>query len=537
MRFDILTLFPELFEGVFGESIVRRAVDAGLVEIHLHNIRDYATDKHQVTDDEPYGGGGGMVMKAEPIFRAVESITEVREPGIEDGSLQILLLSPAGRLFNQSIARELADRDRLVLICGRYEGVDERVRQHLATDEISIGDYVLSGGEIPAMVVVESVVRLLPGALGDPMATAKDSHAAGLLEHPHYTRPSSFRGWQVPAVLLSGHHAEVDRWRREQALLRTGQVRPDLLGEADLTETDREVLELHGIQGAEEQGTVQRIVNTADIADAVEDLFASACYVLPDDVITALNRAKANEVSATARELLENLLENADIAARGEYPLCQDTGFPVVFVELGQDVQLKGAVLEDAVAEGIRRATLSEYLRPSLVAHPYTARSNTGDNTPPVVHVRLTPGDALTVTVMPKGAGSENMSALAMLTPADGRPGVIDFVVGTVERAGANACPPLVVGVGIGGTAEHALLLARRSLLRQVRETSPNREDAALEADIEREVNALGIGPLGFGGQATALAVHVDSFPCHMASLPVGVILQCHSARHCGREL
>jgi tRNA (guanine37-N1)-methyltransferase len=244
MRFDILTLFPALFSGVFEESIIKRAVESGLVTIAVHNIRDHATGKHRITDDEPYGGGGGMVMKAGPIFRAVEAVLG-GEALPEDSSdpTQVVLLSPAGRLFNQAVAREFAARERLLLICGRYEGVDERVREHLASDEISVGDYVLSGGEIPAMVIVEAVTRLLPGALGDPLATVRDSHASGLLEHPHYTRPAVFRGWAVPEVLLSGHHAEVDRWRRQQSLLRTYQRRPDLLAGADLSAEDREFLQ------------------------------------------------------------------------------------------------------------------------------------------------------------------------------------------------------------------------------------------------------------------------------------------------------
>ena len=243
MRFDILTLFPSLFSGVFEESIVKRAIESGLVSIALHNIRGYTTDKHHVTDDVPYAGGGGMVMKAEPIFRTVEAVLgEPVLPASGDDPTQIVLLSPAGRLFNQAIASELATRDRLVLICGRYEGVDERVREHLATDEISIGDYVLSGGEIPAMVLVEAVTRLLPGALGDPLATVQDSHAKGLLEHPHYTRPAVLRGWAVPEVLLSGNHAEVRRWRRQQSLLRTYQRRPELLEKAELSAEDREFL-------------------------------------------------------------------------------------------------------------------------------------------------------------------------------------------------------------------------------------------------------------------------------------------------------
>ena len=241
MRFDILTLFPTLFSGVFEESIVKRAVEAGLVTIAVHNIRDYALDKHHVTDDEPYGGGGGMVMKPGPIFRAVEAV--LGDTDASDGEqAPVILLSPAGRLFNQATARELASRHRLVLICGRYEGIDERVREHLVTDEISIGDYVLSGGEIPAMVIVEAVTRLLPGALGDPMATARDSHSSGLLEHAHYTRPAIFRGWAVPDVLLSGNHGEIARWRRQRSLLRTYERRPDLLEEADLSVEDRDFL-------------------------------------------------------------------------------------------------------------------------------------------------------------------------------------------------------------------------------------------------------------------------------------------------------
>jgi len=244
MRFDILTLFPGLFSGVFEESIIKRAVESGLVTIALHNIRDYTTDKHHITDDEPYAGGGGMVMKVEPIFRAAEAVLgEEGVPTDRDGPTQIILLTPAGRLFNQSIARELATRERLLLICGRYEGVDDRVREHLASDEISVGDYVLSGGEIPAMVIVEAVTRLLPGALGDPLATVQDSHFQSLLEHPHYTRPAEFRGWAVPEILLSGHHAEVARWRRQQSLLRTAQRRPDLLARAELTDEDREFLQ------------------------------------------------------------------------------------------------------------------------------------------------------------------------------------------------------------------------------------------------------------------------------------------------------
>lgn len=238
MRFDIFTLFPEMFIGPFQESIIKRARERGLVEIIVHDIRTYARDKHRTTDDTPYGGGGGMVLKPEPIFEAVEDILG---EALED--TPVILLTPQGRLFTQEVARELATKERLALICGHYEGVDERVRQYLATDEISIGDYVLTGGELPAMVIVDAVTRLLPGALGDPSAAEADSHAMGLLEYPHYTRPYEFRGWRVPDILLSGHHGEVARWRRQQALRRTWERRPDLLEKAELTEEDLAFLE------------------------------------------------------------------------------------------------------------------------------------------------------------------------------------------------------------------------------------------------------------------------------------------------------
>jgi tRNA (guanine37-N1)-methyltransferase len=233
MHFDILTLFPGLFTGAFEESIIKRARESGSVTIALHNIRDYATGRHKVTDDTPYGGGGGMIMKPEPIFAATEAVL-----GEQDKAVPIILLTPKGRLLRQSVARELSRHDRLLLICGRYEGVDERVHRYLATDEISIGDYVLSGGEIAAMVIVDAVTRLLPGVLGDPSATFEDSHAEGLLEYPHYTRPPVFRDHPVPDVLLSGHHAKITRWRRQQALHRTMERRPDILSSARLTEED-----------------------------------------------------------------------------------------------------------------------------------------------------------------------------------------------------------------------------------------------------------------------------------------------------------
>jgi tRNA (guanine37-N1)-methyltransferase len=237
MHFDILSLFPSLFAGVFEESITRRAREAGLLSVDIHNIRDYASGRHRVTDDTPYGGGGGMVMKPEPIFAAVEAVL------VSDlDTTPIIMLSPQGRRFTQKLARELARERRLLLICGRYEGVDERVHQYLVTDEISIGDYVLSGGEVPAMVLVEAITRLIPGVLGDPSATFEDSHVDGLLEYPQYTRPPTFRGHTVPDVLLSGHHAKIIRWRRQQALRRTWERRPDLLRTDRLSTEDQTFL-------------------------------------------------------------------------------------------------------------------------------------------------------------------------------------------------------------------------------------------------------------------------------------------------------
>ncbi len=237
MRIDILTLLPEAFT-YLNYSILQRAQTAGLVDIRLHYLRDFASSKHRVTDEPPFGGGGGMVLKPEPIFTAVESIlhdemsnTSIAHP--------IILMTPQGRPFTQTIAQELAGQERLLLICGRYEGVDERVRQQLVTDEISIGDYVLTGGELAAMVVVDAVVRLLPGALGAEGAAETDSYATGLLEGPHYTKPATFRGWEVPEVLRSGHAGEIARWRRQEALRRTWERRPDLLLTAVLSEEDK----------------------------------------------------------------------------------------------------------------------------------------------------------------------------------------------------------------------------------------------------------------------------------------------------------
>jgi tRNA (guanine37-N1)-methyltransferase len=237
MRIDILSLFPKMFDGPFGESIVKRAVDAGLVSLFIHDFREFAHDKHNTVDDYSFGGGEGMVLKPEPLFETVESIKGT----IGDSAGPVILLTPQGRLFCHQIAHDLSKEQNLVLICGHYEGVDERVREHLVTDEISIGEYVLTGGELAAMVVVDAVVRLLPGALGSEQAASEDSYAKGFLEYPQYTRPRVYRGWEVPEVLLSGNHQEIARWRWEQAIERTLLRRPDLLAKASLSKEEREL--------------------------------------------------------------------------------------------------------------------------------------------------------------------------------------------------------------------------------------------------------------------------------------------------------
>jgi tRNA (guanine37-N1)-methyltransferase len=252
LHFDLFTLFPEICVAYLNESILKRAQEAGLVSVAIHDIRNYAAGKHQVTDDLPYGGGGGMVMKPEPVFTAVESVLQLPNP---NSQIPIILLTPQGRLLTQQVVQELARRERLALICGRYEGFDERIRQHLATDEISIGDYVLTGGELGALAIVDAVTRLIPGVLGDPTGALDDSHASGLLEYPHYTRPAEFRGWAAPEVLLSGDHARIERWRREQALRRTFQRRPDMLLKLNLTQEDKRFL----TQAAEEEAQKSQI--------------------------------------------------------------------------------------------------------------------------------------------------------------------------------------------------------------------------------------------------------------------------------------
>ena len=240
MRIDILTLFPEMFSGPFDASIIRRARQAGIADLALHNIRDFTHDKHHVVDDAPFGGGEGMVMKPEPISEAIEA---VRRP-----DSCVVLLTPRGRLLDQSVAQHLAAQPALLIICGRYEGIDEWVNS-LADEELSIGDYVLSGGEPAAIVLVDAVVRLLPGAIGAETGTSADSHATGLLEHPQYTRPADFRGMTVPNVLVSGNHQQVERWRRQQSLRRTFEQRPDMLARADLSDEERRYLKELGWTG------------------------------------------------------------------------------------------------------------------------------------------------------------------------------------------------------------------------------------------------------------------------------------------------
>lgn len=237
MRIDVLTLFPAMFQGPMTESMLWKARDHGLLDLRLHDIRDFTTDKHRTADDIPYGGGGGMIMKAEPVVSAVESVLTAAPPGVP-----VILMTPQGRVFSHRIAKELAGYDRLMFVCGRYEGMDERVRQLVVTDEISIGDYVLTGGELPAMVIIDALVRHIPGVLGACWAADEDSHADGILEGPHYTRPPVFRGLEVPQVLQQGDHGKIQQWRREQGLRRTWQNRPDLLLRARLTEDEKYLL-------------------------------------------------------------------------------------------------------------------------------------------------------------------------------------------------------------------------------------------------------------------------------------------------------
>ncbi len=275
-----------------------------------------------------------------------------------------------------------------------------------------------------------------------------------------------------------------------------------------------------------------REIEASAVTQAVAQLCQQASFELGEDVISALEQAQQTEESSLGKEVLGQLLENARIAKEERLPLCQDCGTAVVFLEIGQETYVIGGDLYDAVEEGVRLGYAQGYLRKSIVSQPFSARINTKDNTPPVIHTEIVPGDQLKVTVMPKGSGAENMSQLAMLKPSDGRQGIIDLVVRAVDEAGGNPCPPLIIGLGIGGTAEKAMLLAKKALLRSVAKPNPDPEIAELEKEILAQVNGLGIGPLGFGGRTTALAVNAEVMPTHIASLPVAINLQCHSARH-----
>lgn len=274
-----------------------------------------------------------------------------------------------------------------------------------------------------------------------------------------------------------------------------------------------------------------REIQANQIADTVARLTIEANYHLGDDVVLALERARELEESRVGREILDQLLKNIEIAEQGEFPLCQDTGVAIVILQLGQDVHIVGGDLTEAIDTGVQLGYVRGYLRKSMVAKPFSARTNTKNNTPAVIHTEIVPGNQLKITVMPKGGGCENMSALGMLKPSDGLQGIVDFIVGVIDRAGSNPCPPTIVGVGIGGTADQSMWLAKKALIRPIGQPHPDKETAALERDLLKRINDLGIGPMGLGGRVTSLAVHVLTFPCHMASMPVGVNLQCHSAR------
>lgn len=275
-----------------------------------------------------------------------------------------------------------------------------------------------------------------------------------------------------------------------------------------------------------------REIAADDVTETVARLCQEADFDIPEDVLDALKKYRDAEESPLGRQVLDQILENDSIATNEKIPICQDCGTAVVFLELGQDVHITGGELNIAVEEGVRQGYEAGYLRKSIVSQPFSARVNTKDNTPAIIHLEMVRGDRLKITVMPKGGGSENMSRLAMLTPAMGRKGVIDFVVKSVDEAGSNPCPPVIVGVGIGGTADKATILAKKALLRRVGEPNPDPEMADLEREILERVNGLGIGPQGFGGRTTALAVHAEVFPTHIAMMPVAVNLNCHAARH-----
>jgi fumarate hydratase subunit alpha len=275
-----------------------------------------------------------------------------------------------------------------------------------------------------------------------------------------------------------------------------------------------------------------RDIDSKKIIETVSHLFQDACLYLPEDVLAALKQAREKEESPAAKDVLAQLIENTEIAAKEKTPLCQDTGAAVVVLELGQDVHITGGDLYTAINEGVRQGYEKGYLRKSMANQPFSARVNTKDNTPAIIHTDIAPGDKLRISVMPKGGGSENCSRLTVMPPAKGRQGIIDFVVNLVDESGSNPCPPVIVGLGIGGTTDKAMTLAKKALLRKVGEPNPDPEVAELEKEILQRANNLGIGPMGYGGRTTALAVHAETFPAHIASLPVAVNIQCWCARH-----
>ena len=275
-----------------------------------------------------------------------------------------------------------------------------------------------------------------------------------------------------------------------------------------------------------------RTLNSYEITEAVSKLCQEANFFLPDDVLNILKKMREAEESPLGQQTLDQILDNAKLAKDEEIAICQDCGVAVIYLEVGQDVHITGDDLYEAVNKGVRQGYEKGYLRKSMVNQPYSGRINTKDNTPAVIHADIVPGDKLKITVMPKGGGSENMTRLFMLTPSRGRQGIIDCVLQAVDEAGSNPCPPVIVGVGIGGTAEKAMALAKKSLLREVGKANPDPEVAELEAELLQRINSLGIGPQGFGGSTTALGVHIETFPAHIASMPLAVNLQCHAARH-----
>ncbi len=275
-----------------------------------------------------------------------------------------------------------------------------------------------------------------------------------------------------------------------------------------------------------------RVLNVSQIADLVEKLCIDSNYYLPNDVVKALRDAVDKEESPLGTEILEDIIKNQLIARNNRMPICQDTGLAVIFLDLGQEVRLVGGNLNDAINEGVRRGYEKGYLRKSAVDDPFLERKNTQDNTPAIIHTNIVPGDKIRIRFSPKGGGSENMSTLAMLKPSDGKEGIKQFVLETVEKAGANPCPPIIIGIGIGGTFEKTAMIAKEAILREVGKSHPNSAIAEFEKELLEEVNKLGIGPQGYGGRITALAVHIETFPAHIASMPVAINIQCHAARH-----